>query len=119
MTPEEFENFRSQLGDTPEVKESLDILESNLKECDWILEDTATLIAVDAGESVLMGDSLLEELVERSRTHLCKSEVRKGWNDLKDVFDILKEFLPTPLPLVVACVFKLWEIGLRNLCKDE
>jgi hypothetical protein len=119
MTPEEFENFRSQLGDTPEVKESLDILESNLKKCNMDLEKAAKLIAVKAGEPVLMGDSLLEELVEKSRTHLCKPEVRKEWSDLKDVFDILKEFLPTPLPLVVTCLFKLWNIGLRNLCKDE
>jgi hypothetical protein len=120
VTPEEFENFRSQWGETPEVRESLEILENNLKECDWILEDATTLIAVETGEStVLMGDSLLDNLVEKSRTHLCKPEVKKGWDDLKDVLEFLKEFLPTPVPLVMACVFKLWEIGLKNLCKNE
>ncbi|GGA46239.1 hypothetical protein [Okeania sp. KiyG1] len=119
VTPAEFENFRSQLGETSEVKESLSILENNLEECDWILEDATTLIAVDFEESVLMGDSLLEDLVERARKHLCKPEIEKGWDDLKDVLELVKELLPTPAPLVMACVFKLWEIGLKNLCKNE
>ncbi|NES02001.1 MAG: hypothetical protein F6K22_03660 [Okeania sp. SIO2F4] len=119
VTPEEFEDFRSQLGEASEVKESLSILENNLEECDWILEDATTLIAVDFEESVLMGDSLLEDLVERARKHLCKPEIEKGWDDLKDVLELVKELLPTPAPLVMACVFKLWEIGLKNLCKNE
>jgi hypothetical protein len=106
ITQQDFAQFCSELGETSQLKKSIEVLENNLKDCDWILEDAATLIAVEAGESVLMGDSLLEELVEKSRTHLCKPEVRK-------------EFLPTPLPLVVTCLFKLWEIGLRNLCKEN
>lgn len=119
ITQQDFAQFCSELGETSQLKKSIEVLENNLKDCDWNLEDAATLIAVEAGESVLMGDSLLEELVEKSRTHLCKPEVRKEWNDLKDVCDLLKEFLPTPLPLVVTCLFKLWEIGLRNLCKEN
>ncbi|MEG3973067.1 hypothetical protein QT970_00385 [Microcoleus sp. herbarium8] len=115
INPEEFENFHSKLGDSPELQETLD----TLKECDWILEDATMLIASRAGEPVEMGDSLLENLVEKSRKHLCKPEVKAGWSDLKEVLDILKEILPPPAPLAVACLFKLSEIGLRNLCDSE
>lgn len=112
VTKQEVEKFRSELGDSPELQKTVDTLE----ECDWVLEDATTLIASRAGEPVEMGDSLLENLVEKSRKHLCKSEVKAGWSDLKDVLDILKEILPPPAPLAVACLFKLSEIGLRNLC---
>lgn len=115
INPEEFDKFRSELGDSPELQE----IEDTLEECDWILEDATTLIASRAGEPVEMGDSLLENLVEKSRKHLCKSEVKAGWSDLKDVLDILKEILPPPAPLAVACLFKLSEIGLRNLCESS
>lgn len=120
IKPDDFSQFRAELGETPESKASLDILENTLSECDWNLDDATTLIAVDAGESVLMGDSLLEDIVERSRKHLCQPEVKKKkWSDIKDVLDILREFLPPPAPIAVACLFKLWEIGLRNLCQAE
>ncbi|NER38683.1 MAG: hypothetical protein F6J93_32815 [Oscillatoria sp. SIO1A7] len=120
VTPEEFAKFRSQLAGTPEIQESLSTLEDNLRECDWILEDATTLIAVEAGESVLMGDSLLEELVERAKKRLCQpKEDEEKWRDLKDVFDIIQLFLPAPLPLITACLLKLSEIGLRNLCKEQ
>lgn len=115
VTQTEVEKFRSELGETPELRETL----STLEECDWILEDATMLIASRAGEPVEMGDSFLESLVERSREHLCKPEVKERWNDLKDVLDILKEVLPFPAPLAVACLFKLSDIGLRNLCKSE
>lgn len=119
ITPDDFSQFRAELGETPESKASLDILENTLSECDWNLDDATTLIAMDTGELVLMTDSLLEDIVERSRKHLCQPEVRKKWSDIKDVLDILKQFLPPPAPLVFACLFKLWEIGLRNLCQEE
>jgi len=112
VTQAEIDEFRAKLGDIPELQETV----ATLEECDWILEDATMLIASRAGEPVEMGDSLLENLVERSRKHLCKPEVKAGWSDLKDVLDILKEILPPPAPLAVACLFKLSEIGLRNLC---
>jgi|JFJP01.1.fsa_nt_gi hypothetical protein len=115
ITPEEFEKFRSELGDSPELQKIKDALE----ECDLILEDATMLIASRAGEPVEMGDSLLENLVEMSRKHLCKPEVKAGWSDLKEVLDILKEFLPTPAPLTLTCLLKLFEIGLRNLCDSS
>lgn len=66
-----------------------------------------------------MGDFLLDNLVEKFRIYFCKLEVKKGWDDLKDVFEFFKEFLLIFVFLVMVCVFKFWEIGLKNLCKNE
>lgn len=112
VTQKEIERFRLELGDIPELQGVLEAL----GQCDWVLEDATILLASRAGEPVEMGDSLLESLVQKSRKHLCQDNIREGWNDLKDVFEILKEFLPFPAPLAVACLFKLSDIGLRNLC---
>ncbi len=114
ITKQEVEKFRSELGDSSELQE----IEDTLEKCNWNLEDATMVIAIDADEPVEMGDSLLENLVEKSRKHLCKSEVKAGWSDLKDVLDILKEILPPPAPLALACLFKLSELGLRNLCSS-
>jgi hypothetical protein len=109
ISPAAVETVRAQLGDRPEFQELIHLLEQN----DWVLEDATAELA---GQPVAMGGSFLDKLVERSRQHLCKPETQAGWSDLKDVFDILKEFLPTPAPLAIACIFKLSDIGLRNLC---
>jgi hypothetical protein len=112
---DEIEKLRSELGDSSDLEETLNIL----YECDRDLEDTILLIASRAGEPLEMGDSLLERLVEQSRKHLCKPEVRTRWNDIKDVLEIIKEILPPPTPLAITCLFKLYEIGLRNLCESD
>ena len=106
--------FRDQLGDVSELTETLQVLE----QCDWILEDASLLIASRSGEPVEMSDSLLDDLVQKSQQYLCESENKKSWNDLKDILEILKELLPPPAPLAVTCLFKLSEIGLRNLCNS-
>ncbi len=115
LTPEKIAKYRNELKEYPEAITALNTIE----ECEGNLEDATALIASRSGESVLMGDSLLNDLVKRARKHLCQPDNQKEWADLKDVLEILKEFLPSPIPLAVTCTLKLSEIGLRNLCKSE
>ncbi|MEG4506171.1 hypothetical protein QUA81_21220 [Microcoleus sp. F6_B4] len=115
LKPEQILQYRTELAEYPEAINALDAIE----ECEGDIEVATTLIASRSGESVLMSDSLLNNLVDRAREYLCKPENKDGWDDLKDVIDILKQILPAPAPLAVTCALKLSEIGLRNLCKAK
>jgi hypothetical protein len=115
ITSEQVDTYRVSLQGYPEATVALDAVE----ECEGNLEDATVLIASRLGESVLMGDSLLDNLVQRARKHLCQPNHQEKWTDVKDILEILKEFLPTPAPLAVTCTLKLSEIGLRNLCQQN
>ena len=113
ITPEEFVLFSSQFEDNQDLQESLETLEENLKDCDWVLEDATELILVKAKEPSVQGDSLFEKL----RKHICEPETRKKWDSFKELVKIVEHLLPFPGPLVVVSLLKLWKIGLNNICE--
>jgi hypothetical protein len=114
---DELLRFYSELEEKAEIMNSFKTLENNLKECDWILEDAIELIAVEKGDSVLMGDSLLDDLVEKTRKYLCKPKTKECWNSVKDILEIISPAFPAPGPIIIGCVLKLSKIGLKNLCE--
>jgi hypothetical protein len=115
MTVDVIEELRLALSDNSEAIEALDIIEENGSDPD---------IAFSILSSGVRGDEeSLNDLVEKAKKYLCKAEVKDGWGNLKDIFDILVAGLGAlsgfTAPIAVVVIGKICDIGLRNLCKDK
>lgn len=115
MTVEVIKELRLVLSTNSEAIEALDIIEEN----EGDLDEAFSIL-----NSGVRGDEAgLNDLVEKAKKYLCKSEIKDGWNNLKDLFDILVMGLGASAgftaPITVLVIGKICDIGLRNLCKDK
>ncbi|NEQ41182.1 MAG: hypothetical protein F6K40_35290 [Okeania sp. SIO3I5] len=121
LTPEEIENFRSQLADYPDAPlrdKALEELEV-VKKCQGDLEIATRVIAKRAGEASLRADSAFDSLLEKSREIICKPEIMEKLakaNNPLIVLELVAGLLPPPFPAVSVTLILL-KMGVEYICK--
>lgn len=114
ITPEEIENFRSQLVDYPEALAALDEIEEDEGDLEYATE----IIALKAGVEKSRKNSWLEDLSKRSRNIICQDEFREHL--VEGVINgVLIEALAAVIPMALAAPVAIYavKIGVKNFCK--
>lgn len=114
LTPEEIENFRSQLADYPEALAALDEIEEDEGDLEYATE----IIALEAGVEKSKKKSWLEDLSKRSRNVICQDEFKDDL--LAGVVTALIASLAVsgnlPVALATPVAIYIVKIGVKNFC---
>lgn len=113
VTPEEINQFRSQLADCPQALAALDTIE----ECEGYLDDAVPLLVMR--ETAQEADRSLNDWLEKCRQFICQEEVTEFLESglIAPVIEPLAASAGIPLGTATAlsiCVFKL---GAKRFCK--
>ncbi len=113
VTPEEINQFRSQLADNPQALVALDTIE----ECEGYLDDAVPLLVMR--ETAQEADRSLNDWLEKSRQFICQEEVREALESglLAPAIEAIAISAGIPPGIATAlsiCVFKL---GAKKFCK--
>lgn len=113
VTPEEINQFRSQLADNPQALVALDTIE----ECEGYLDDAVPLLVMR--ETAQEADRSLNDWLEKSRQFICQEEVREALESglLAPAIEAIAIGAGIPPGIATAlsiCVFKL---GAKKFCK--
>lgn len=118
VTPEEIDNFRSQLADYPEAIAALDVIEA----CEGDLERAARVLVRRAGaEDDRFVTNRLEQGLQQCRDVICEREFQDDL--LPELLKAVKESLAaSSLPFLVALetpiVIHIAQVGVKNFCKS-
>lgn len=117
LTPEEINQFRSQLTDSPEALAALDAIE----ECEGNLEAASQLIAVettDAEVSLRADSNFLEKLAEQLSNIICQEEFDELMTGvLTAAIATLAASGNIPIALATPVVIYVVKIGRRQFCE--
>jgi len=114
LTPQEIEDFRSQLADHPEALAALDKIADQKGD----LEYATQLLALEEGVEKNRGESWLESLSQRCRNIVCQDEFR---NDLlAGVVTALVAYIAAsgnlPGALATPVAVYIVKIGVKSFC---
>ncbi|MGK7900779.1 MAG: hypothetical protein AB4352_05080 [Hormoscilla sp.] len=114
VTPEEINNFRSQLADYPEALAALKMIEDKKGD----LERPTELIALEEGIEKDRGESWLEDLSKQCRNIICQDEFRDDL--LTGVVTALVASLAAsgnlPVALATPVAIYIVKIGVKSFC---
>ena len=114
VTPEELENFRSQLADYPEALAALDEIEEDERD----LEDVTEIIALEAGIGKDREEGWLEDLARRVPNIISQDEFRDDL--LAGVITALLASIAAsgnlPVALATAVAIYIVKIGVISFC---
>jgi len=121
VTPEEIEQYRSQLAADPNALKALDVLE----ECEGDLEYAAETIAIESGElQDNAGDedpndpSWLEKFARRLHPHICTQAFREVLTQgFAGAVALLIPVVGSPTLLILVVVY-ISRKNLDEFCKD-
>ncbi|MEM1168917.1 MAG: hypothetical protein AAGJ08_07530 [Cyanobacteria bacterium P01_H01_bin.35] len=114
LTPEEIENFRSQLADYPEALAALDEIEEDEGDLEYATE----IIALEAGVEKSRREGWLEDLSKHSRNVICQDEFRDDL--LAGAVTALVASLAAsgnlPVALATPVAIYIVKIGVKSFC---
>lgn len=114
LTPEEINQFRSQLADLPQALVALDAIE----ECEGYLDDAVPLLVMR--ETVQEADRYrsLNDLLEKCRQFICQEEVREFLESglIAPIVEPLAVSAGIPLGTATALSILVFKLGARKFC---
>ncbi|MDY7002887.1 MAG: hypothetical protein SWX82_02645 [Cyanobacteriota bacterium] len=114
LTPEEIENFRSQLADYPEALAALDEIEEDEGDLEYATE----IIALEAGVEKSRKESWLEDLSKHSRNVICQDEFKDDL--LAGAVTALVASLAAsgnlPVALATPVAIYIVKVGVKSFC---
>jgi hypothetical protein len=115
LTPDEIDQYRSELADRPEALRALDMIE----DCEGDLEDAAIALALHVGQEPDRSDDWLNGLAKRWRVSLCQSEFKHLITEkaIATAIQQLKEQTDLPETLATAVIFHVLKTGIDDFCK--
>lgn len=114
LTPEEIDNFRSQLADYPEALAALDEIEEDEGDLEYATE----IIALEAGVEKSRKKSWLEDLSKHSRNVICQDEFKDDLlaGTVTALIASLAASGNLPVALATPVAIYIVKVGVKSFC---
>ena len=114
VTFAEIAQFRSQLADSPDALQALDLIE----DCDGDVEDAAVVLALQAGLEPDRTDRLLGGLAKRCRSLICEdvSRVESSTDAIATIVERLVAEEALPVSLAAPVAIYVLKTGIVEFC---
>lgn len=115
ITPEEIEQYRSQLADNTSALTALDMIE----DCEGDLEDAAIALALRVGQEPNRSEQWLDGLAKRWRAFICQAGIKDALlaGSIANAVNLLASETSIPKLLALPVVLYAIKTGVEDFCK--